>query len=308
MQTGGWHFAGQNPPRTQTKAPAAFTLALFFFLSGLLQWCLESEVLPSIPSARAHGDIALPGVCSLLWPRVLEGEWWRVFVYCAAHHSYVHVACSVLGIYAVARAIEPIIGPVQVLCAALLGVLAGALTSFGIEAIAQTTLAGGLTPHRLGMSSEGADGPTLAGGLPLLGCLVGVYSTILPGWRIGAASPLGTPFPLTAGAFGWLSAVGCALWWASGFFPEAGPGPMLGGLITGWAFARFLGFGGPLFPQQTFNRSESKGRQIEEMDWEEFLRTELNPVLDKISTEGIHSLTRAEWKILQQSRRKLEGW
>jgi membrane associated rhomboid family serine protease len=308
MQTDGWHFAGQNKARTESKAPTALALAFFFFLAALLQWCVENEVLKFPPLALTWGELGLPGVCSLHWPRVREGEWWRLFAYCAAHSSYIHAACSVLGIYALARAVEPIIGPVQVLCAALLGILTGALTSFGIACAARTTLATGVEFPHVQMSTDGADVPALLGALPLLACLVGVYSTILPGWRIGSASSFGTPFPLTAGAFGWLSAVGCSLWWASGWFPEAGPAPMLGGLAAGWAYARLLGFGGLLFAQRGSNVVESKSRQIEEMDWEEFLRTELNPVLEKISTQGIHSLTRAEWKILQQSRRKLEGW
>ena len=150
----------------------------------------------------------------------------------------------------------------------------------------------------------------------MLASLVGVYSALLPGWHMGAASRWGMrtasrwamPLPLTAGTFGWLVAVICTLWWASGWFPEAGPAPMLAGLVAGWTFTRALGFGEPLWAGGKTAAREAPGRRVEEMDWEEFLRTELNPVLEKISTRGIKSLTRADWRILQQSRRKLEGW
>jgi hypothetical protein len=83
---------------------------------------------------------------------------------------------------------------------------------------------------------------------------------------------------------------------------------MLAGLMAGWTFTRALGFGGPLWRGRKTTAREPGSRRVEEMDWEEFLRTELNPVLEKISTKGINSLTRADWKVLQQSRRKLEGW
>ena len=38
----------------------------------------------------------------------------------------------------------------------------------------------------------------------------------------------------------------------------------------------------------------------------EFISREIDPILDKISREGIHSLTRAERKILEKGREKIE--
>ena len=308
MQTGDGHSAGCHPAHMESRAPAALGLTAFFFLTTLLQWGLEAGFLQPARSDFLSAQLHWPELCSLRWPLVHEGEWWRILAYCTAHPSYAQAVLSILGIYAVARAVEPIVGTVQVLCAALVGVITGALTSFALGATAGMAIPDSLGPVRPPVPVGATEAPGLQGALPLLASLVGVYSTILPGWRIGAASFLKVQFPLSAGAFGWLTALGCALWWATGWFPEAGPAPMLGGLLSGCAFARLLGFGGLLFTQRNPDGHESRGKQLEEMDWEEFLRTELNPVLDKISTQGIHSLTRAEWKILQQSRRKLEGW
>jgi hypothetical protein len=228
--------------------------------------------------------------------------------YCAVHHAFWHAVAGALGLYVAGRAVEPIIGTGQMLGAALLGTLAGAFASCGLSDFIALAQPRGNPDTGPATGQVCPDGAPLEGTLPMLAALIGVYSTILPGWRMGAASRCRVLCPLSAGAFGWLVAVGCALWWASGWFPEAGPVPMLAGLIAGWGFARLLGFGEPLFGRHKATPFTPGFRRVEEMDWEEFLSTELNPVLEKISNKGINSLTRAEWRILQQGRRKLEGW
>lgn len=309
MQTDGGHFAGQDPTHQGARAPATLGIAGFILLAALLQLYAEEGcsfwpfATPSGPPASSR---VLGGVCTLSWDRIREGEWWRLLLYCAVHHSLWHAVLCALGIYTAGRAVEPIIGPAPTLCASLIGVVAGGFTGCGLAAAADLSMstagAGAAAP------GAGLDGAPVEGALPLLATLAGVYSTILPGWRMGAASRWRIRVPLTAGLFGWMLAVCCAFWWASGWFPEAGPVPMLGGLATGWICARALGFGGPLLRNRDAPEGGARNRRVEDMNWEEFLRTELNPVLEKISTRGIQSLTRAEWKILQQSRRKLEGW
>jgi hypothetical protein len=141
----------------------------------------------------------------------------------------------------------------------------------------------------------------------MVAALVGVYSTVLPGWRMGAASRWNLPFALTAGGFGCVAAAICVIWWASGWFPQGGPAPVLAGLCTGWAFARMLGYGPPFFSGAPTACPDAECRNVEALEWEEFMRTQLNPVLEKISTRGIGSLTPGEWKILHKGRKKLEG-
>jgi membrane associated rhomboid family serine protease len=311
MQTDGGHFAGHDPTHEGMRAPAALGIAGFILLAALVQLYAGegfSSVCFATPSAPAKAGRALAEQCTLGWGQVREGEWWRLILYCAVHHSVWHAVLCALGIYATGRAVEPIIGPAPTVCAALLGVFAGGLTGCGLAVAADLSTSPAVSGSGFPAPGAGLEGAPVEGALPLLATLAGVYSTILPGWRVGAASRWRIRFPLTAGAFGWMVAVCCAFWWATGWFPEAGPIPMLGGLATGWLFARALGFGGPLLRKRVVPGGAPRTRRVEDMDWEEFLRTELNPVLEKISTRGIHSLTRAEWKILQQSRRKLEGW
>ena len=41
------------------------------------------------------------------------------------------------------------------------------------------------------------------------------------------------------------------------------------------------------------------------MNADQFIRAEIDPILEKISREGMHSLSRAERKILEQGRGKI---
>jgi hypothetical protein len=311
MQTDGGHFAGHDPTHEGVGAPAALGMAGFILLAALIQLC-AGEGLSSVPFATPSGATEVSGAlgerCALSWGRIREGEWWRLFFYCGVHHSIWHAFLCALGTYAAGRAVEPIIGPASTLFAAFLGVFAGGLTGCGLAAATDFLTAAAEAGAGSAAPGTSLEGTLLEGTLPLLATLAGVYSTILPEWRLGDASRWGIRVPLTAGMFGWVVAICCAFWWATGWFPEAGPVSMLAGLATGWLFARALGFGGPLLRSRGAPAGDRRNRRVEDMDWEEFMRTELNPVLEKISTRGIQSLTQAEWKILQQSRRKLEGW
>lgn len=70
----------------------------------------------------------------------------------------------------------------------------------------------------------------------------------------------------------------------------------LGGAALGWIFVRTLGYGRPLqlhWPQRWKPRVRTS---------EEFMREEIDPILDKISREGMQSLTARERKILESAR------
>jgi len=69
-----------------------------------------------------------------------------------------------------------------------------------------------------------------------------------------------------------------------------------------------LGFGDRFFFQRMMGEGDPLEQRMEQMNWEEFLNAELNPVLEKIARHGLRSLNAAERRILRHSRRKLEGW
>jgi len=77
-----------------------------------------------------------------------------------------------------------------------------------------------------------------------------------------------------------------------------------GGLAAGWLYVHLLGFGHPSWLQRKLWRRRAMAGRIERMPLSEFIETEINPLLDKISRKGIRSLTRAERRILARVREK----
>jgi hypothetical protein len=99
-------------------------------------------------------------------------------------------------------------------------------------------------------------------------------------------------------------------------------GAHLGGMLTGIAWIRWgmmprpsFNFWRPLMrraqPRRESARgplrrvSRSAGRKAEELPPAEFISREVDPILEKISARGIHSLTERERQILEAARSKM---
>ena len=53
---------------------------------------------------------------------------------------------------------------------------------------------------------------------------------------------------------------------------------------------------------RAYSREQGKSMEVEEVD---YVESEVDPILDKISEKGIQSLTERERKILEQARKKM---
>lgn len=296
-------------------APAAGLLALLCLAAALLQAGVPTlqialpglgaslrpmqdlPTLEGVPTSLLSAESTLrgpglwAGCIALSLDALRQGGWWRLICYPAVHASAWHWALAAAGLYSAGHAIESIIGSRHVLFASLLGVIWGGM------AHCLAGRAGMISPSQL-----------LVGALPACCALLGIYATVLPGWPPGGSPRrLGRWRPAARDA-GWAAVACLAFWWASGWFPEAGPAAMLGALISGWAYTRILGFGSNLFYHKLIQERAKNERRIEQMNWDEFMSSELDPILEKIALHGLRSLTRKERAVLQQSRRKLEGW
>ncbi len=250
------------------------------------------------PQDGASVDAPWEGACLLSPQKLLEGQWWRLLFFSLAHAGFWHWAAACLGFCVVSRSVEPIIGGWHLLLVSSLGSLLGG----AVHCLASHW--GALPPNQ-----------PLLGMLPALFTLLGVYGTVLPGWRLGAASRwrgarwcASRPWAPRARHAAWAAAGFASLWWATGWHPEAGPAALLPALCTGWVYTRLLGFGDRFFLQRMTGEGDPLEQRMEQMNWEEFLNAELNPVLEKIARHGLRSLNAAERRILRHSRRKLEGW
>ena len=283
---------------TRPRARAATLVGLVCMIAG----CLQVAAAWRCGLVGAGGSPWLEA-CELSARKFAEGQWWRLLVFGLAHGGVWHWVVGSLGFYIVGRSVEPILGASHLLVVAALGTLTGG----AFHCIAP----------RLGLLPPGQP---LVGMLPAFFTLLGVYGTILPGWRLGAAlqwrwarwwvARLRAPRARHAA---WAAAGCAALWWGAlrlgvDWHPECGPWALLPALLTGWAYTRMLGFGDRFFFQRVMEDGDLRERRVEQMNWEEFLNSELNPVLEKIARHGLRSLNAAERRILRHSRRKLEGW
>jgi membrane associated rhomboid family serine protease len=81
----------------------------------------------------------------------------------------------------------------------------------------------------------------------------------------------------------------------------------LGGCLAGWFYAHLLGFGRPSVLQRALRQRRAEAERYRAMSPEQFITEEVDPVLEKISREGIVSLTRSERRVLAKAREKMAG-
>lgn len=79
----------------------------------------------------------------------------------------------------------------------------------------------------------------------------------------------------------------------------------LGGCAVGWLYAHLQGFGRPSFVQRALHERKREAARISQMDAKQFIAREVDPLLEKISREGLQSLTRGERQTLALGREKL---
>jgi membrane associated rhomboid family serine protease len=89
--------------------------------------------------------------------------------------------------------------------------------------------------------------------------------------------------------------------------PTVAHSSFLGGCIAGWFYAHLLGFGRPSILQRALSHRRAEAERYETMSPEEFIAQEIDPLLEKISREGMGSLTRAEKRLLAKAREKIGG-
>jgi hypothetical protein len=135
--------------------------------------------------------------------------------------------------------------------------------------------------------------------------IVAAYATILPELEHRFSLILPRPLRIRAkhGALALLLA--CAALLAFRVVLEVGPAGILLGAMVGWWWARQLGFGNAFWFQRRRMEERQQALRRLRMNAEEFVTREIDPILDKISRDGVGSLTRSERKILEEGRGKL---
>ena len=79
----------------------------------------------------------------------------------------------------------------------------------------------------------------------------------------------------------------------------------LGGAVAGWMYAHLLGFGRASILQRALRQRRAAADRLRAMTSDQFIAEEVDPILDKISREGLQSLTRGERRTLAQAQEKI---
>ncbi len=225
------------------------------------------------------------GMLSLSGAGVGRGFVWQPLTYMFLHdtHNLLHILFNLLTLWFLGREVEYFIGPKYFARLYLLGGLAGRglWLAFNLHSYV----------------------PVLGASAAVLACVV-AYATLFPNRTI-----LVFFIPMPA----WLLAVIVVAFDVEPLLTSSGENVAhlahLGGAAFGYIYIKHLGYGTTprwLLGLERFGsslswrrRKESKARYETS---EDFIRQEVDPILDKIAREGMQSLTRRERKILESAK------
>lgn len=281
----------------------SFTVALLIVNAAVfLLECIFCSYPPNFPEDN-YFALSLYGI--------KHGFVWQLLTFQFMHAGIIHLLLNSWAIYVFGRVIETRLGAKRFLALYFIGGTVGGLLEM---------LGAFAWPGHFGTSVVGAS----AGGMSLVAAFAVFY----------AGEPVTIfiyffPVTLRAKYLVWgitLLSVLCILLPDSPFTMLLGGnvanGAHLGGILTGYLFASAIVRGGWQWTMPAIRRkprelaarragkSASWRSAADEPDDEsttEFLKNEVDPILEKISAHGIHSLTAHEREVLERARKKMRG-
>jgi membrane associated rhomboid family serine protease len=234
-----------------------------------------------------------------------RGYVWQLLTYQFMHAGLLHILLNAWAIYIFGRAIEDALGPKNFLILFLSsGVIGGIFQA----------LAGWLWPDYFGGAVVGASAGAFG--------LVAAFAVLFPERELTLLLFFILPLRLRARTLLILSAalaVAGLIWHGSNIANAA----HLGGMLTGIVFVRQFIQGRwpqwgsspprPAAPREfvitRVGRGKfwrlAAGKPDEELPTDEFVKSEVDPILEKISAHGIQRLTTREREILEKARAKM---
>jgi membrane associated rhomboid family serine protease len=208
---------------------------------------------------------------------------WQFFTATFLHDGPWHLAGSMLILYLLGRDVESIIGQRQFLFLYLTGVAAGELGHLFLMPATSVLFA----------ASGGVAAVLVA------------YATILPELELTSMIFLLLPVRMKAKYLAY-GAFAIAIWGVtldrSGAVAHSA---YLGGIVAGWFYAHLLGFGRASILQRTLRQRRVEVERYRAMTPDQFIAEEVDPILDKISREGLQSLTWNERRTLARAQEKI---
>jgi rhomboid family protein len=208
---------------------------------------------------------------------------WQFFTAIFLHDGPWHLIGNMLILYLLGRDVESIIGQRQFLFLYLAGAGAGELGHLFLMPATSVLFA----------ASGGVAAVLVA------------YATILPELELTSTILLLLPVRLKAKYLAY-GAFAIAIWGVtldrSGTVAHSA---YLGGIVAGWFYAHLLGFGRASILQRTLRQRRAEVERYRAMTTDQFISEEVDPILDKISREGLQSLTWSERRTLARAQEKI---
>jgi membrane associated rhomboid family serine protease len=295
-----------GPPAWRWRWSA--TTVLMAVITGvfLLQWAAGLYVDHNLDSLEHHPDAAqVQFVTDKLLPLSAEGlrhgYVWQLVTFQFLHANFLHLACNLFCLWMFGRVMEQALGRASFLKLYFLSGIAGGLLQ---------ALLGLMMPERFGAPVVGASAGIIG--------LFGAFAMFQPDAKV----LLWFIIPMSARLLFWGSVAIAVFFLVEPMGTQIANGAHLGGLLMGAAYVHWRLYtksfrtwlpARAVHPRQlvrtySFKQDYSPhpGAAPEETTPDEFISREVDPILDKISSQGIQSLTDRERKILDAARKKMD--
>lgn len=264
-------------PWKSGRVSTAAALTGFHTALLIFQWAVEI-----ISQDRVWDPNWLAAALGLDGAAVSMGEFWRFGTFCLVQPSPLFAMLGLVALYLVGRELEPVIERRHFLAVYIFGNLFGGWIHWSL-----------------------LPGATLVGNASGLAALTLALSTVMPELQTTLRLPSGRPLALRVGLLPAALVAICAPLALSGRLLECGPVAALAGALAGWSYARHLGFGRPFYFQRIVRERREREARLAAMEAGDFIQSEVDPLLEKISRTGLASLTRTERRRLEQGSKKL---
>ncbi len=227
-----------------------------------------------------------------------EGKVYQLLTFQFVHGGFWHLAGNLLGLYFFGRAAEEMFGS-----RAMLGLYLASGTIGGLVQVGLGALFPSLASAVVG-ASAGIFG------------LIAAFAARAPNDPITMLLFFILPVTFPAKVFILIEAVYSLAGMFGLFHDNVAYAAHFGGMLTGIFFVRGPGWLSGLNLRRSITRRPQREasprrvwrrprRRAEEMGSSEFISREVDPILEKISAHGIHSLTEQERQILEAARNKM---
>jgi Uncharacterized membrane protein (homolog of Drosophila rhomboid) len=210
---------------------------------------------------------------------------WQFFTAPFLHISIWHFLANVILLYVVGRDVNAIIGERRFLFLYFFGLFAGELGHLFLMP----------TDSILFAASGGVAAVCVA------------YATMLPELELTTLLLFMVPVRLKMRRVAQIALlIGTGLL----IFDRSGPvahSVFIGGAAAGWIYAHLLGFGRASFLQRTWRSRAREAERVRSLTTDQFLAEKVDPLLEKISTQGLGSLSRRERRLLAEAGTRMQG-